>query len=116
MIEDSYIEPEGSDGEKEEKDPTLLAAAMLIQTSNVERTEREMAKKLGWSNKEAQELVDEAMVKVIGSAPKELRPSFDAVVSYHRWNYLYGRAMKKGNVSDATTAQKQIDNLMARIH
>lgn len=101
---------------QKEENPVLVAVRVLIDMGMIESAERSLVKKLGITASEATDLVNDAYVKIVGSAPKELRPSFESVISYHRWNRMYQQATKKKNNEMAAAAQKQIDALMTRVH
>jgi len=105
-----------SDEEERDVDPVSTAAALLIQSGSIERTERVLRQQTIASEEQIRDLVDEAVLKVISGAPAELRPSFEAVCSYHRWTHMYGVLMKQGRIRDAMDAQKQLDALMKGVH
>lgn len=116
MIDNHFIDDEENESEEGEEDDVLTACALYIQTGSIERVLRELRKKLPLTEAQLNDVVAEATFKVMAAAPRELRQSPEAVVSWHRWNYIYGKAMKKGNMKDAMDAQKNMDNLMARVH
>lgn len=104
------------DEEERDVDPVSMAAAILIQTGSVERTERTLRQQTTDTNEEISYFVEEALLRVISGAPTELRPSFEAVCSYHRWTHMYGVLMKQGRIKDAMDAQKQLDALLKGVH
>lgn len=102
--------------DEREDDLTRIAASLLIEKGNVDGAERQLRRDHEMTVSEAQEIMDEAMALVLGNAPRELRQSFEAVVSWHRWNAMYQFGAKKKDYEKMTTAQKQMDALMARVH
>lgn len=106
------------DDDSDEKDDDLnrIAASLLIEKGNVDAAERQLRRDHGMSVEEAQDLAAEALLLVIGNAPREIRQSFEAVVSWHRWNAMYQFGVKKKNMEAQITAQKQMDALLARVH
>lgn len=108
-------EDEKDDG-VEEDDLTLIAAATIIEKGNVDAAERQLRKDHELSVSESQDLCAEGLLKIMGSAPREIRQSFEATVAWHRWNAMYQQGVKKKNNEIMVTAQKQMDALMARVH
>lgn len=99
-------------------DSVASAGAFLIKTGALDKTERLIEAQLGLTKSDAQDAVAEAYMRLRMSAPEELRPSFTAICSYHRWNHMFEFAASK-NPPDFTSmseAQKQLDKLMARVH
>jgi len=97
-------------------DSVASAGAWLIKTGALDKTERKLEIGLGLTKSEAQDAVAEAYMRLRMSAPEELRPSFTAICSYHRWNHMFEALSSKGDVSGAMEAQRQLDKLMARVH
>lgn len=97
-------------------DEVLTAGALLMRYGSMERTERAVAETHKMKREEAQDVVAEASMRLITSAPRELRQSFEAVIAYHRWNHMFEIAVAKSNMGDAMEAQKQIDKLMRSVH
>lgn len=116
MIDNHYTDEDEFEGDEEESSDVLTACALYIQTGSIERVLRELRKKLPLTDAELNDVVAEATFKVMAAAPRELRQSPEAVISWHRWNYLYGKAMKGGKMKEAMDAQKNMDALMARVH
>lgn len=117
-MEDEHDDDDWSEDEKED-DLTRIAASLMIEKGNRDGAERQMRRDHGMSVAEAQEVMDDALALLLGNAPREIRQSFEAVVSWHRWNAMYQNAAKKGkggNVEVMALAQKQMDALMARVH
>lgn len=101
---------------EEEKDLTRIAAAVMIETGNVDATERQLRKAHDLTAEEAQDVSAEALMLVIGNAPREIRQSFEATVSWHRWNAMYQMASKKKQPENMMAAQRAMDALIARVH
>jgi hypothetical protein len=97
-------------------DDVLNAGALLMRYGSTERVERALRDTQGMDSENAQDVVAEASLRLIASAPRELRQSFEAVVAYHRWNHLFEIAVSRNNMSEAMEAQKQLDKLIARVH
>lgn len=104
-------------GGEEISDPVLEAGALMIKYGSDAPSERALHKNFpSLTSTDVQDIIQESRFRLIGSAPKEIRGSFEAVISYHRWNHMYVTAMSARDVKAMTEAQKQIDNLIARVH
>lgn len=97
-------------------DDVLTAGAMLIRFGSTERAERSMRETHKLTTEDAQDVVAEASMRLLTSAPRELRQSFEAVIAFHRWNHMFETAVARNNMGDAMEAQKQLDKLLARVH
>lgn len=64
------------------------------------------------------ELVEEEWWKLVAEAPRPLRGSQSAVISYHRWNDIYMAAYKAQpmDAKSMSLAQKEIDSLLKSVH
>ncbi len=107
--------------EDEDEQPTRdqaveTVAAEMLKHGTVERAESALRQKTALSSEEIEDLVAEAQMRLVSSAPPEIRASMTTIIGYHRWNALYRAAMMKGNTADAIAAQKQLDRLMQSIH
>lgn len=104
------------DIEEDISDAVMTAGALIIQTGSLSKAERTLASKLNLSTEDSQDAVAEASMRLVTSAPREIRQSFTAVCSYHRWNHIFEQAVAHNRVDDAMKAQQQIDKLLARVH
>lgn len=100
----------------EDKTRVLEAASILIEKGNVDACERRLRSKYNIDADQAQEMAAEAMIVLLSGAPREIRQSFETVISWHRWNAMYQRAAKNFDTDTQVVAQKQLDALMTRIH
>lgn len=101
---------------EEHDDEIVSAGAFIIRTGSIERAEEMLRKSQGLDPEQAQDAVAEAALMLINTAPAELRKSFDAVCSYHRWNYIYEISVTNHRMKDAMDAQKQLDILLRSVH
>lgn len=97
-------------------DLVLEACALLIRGGSIERAERELSEIMTAAKDEIRDIVGEAQVRIVTSAPREIRQSFEMVVSWHRWNHMYQWSMQRGEVKNAMVAQKRMDELMMGVH
>jgi hypothetical protein len=104
MSDDSYREEE------------ISAGALIIATGSIDEAERRIIKVLGLSQERAQDVVADASLMLIANAPPEIRRSFTAVCSYHRWNHLFEKAAQAHDSKTMMEAQKNIDALMRSVH
>lgn len=101
---------------EEQEDEIISAGALIIRYGSLAKAEQELAQTFKLDPSEAQDMTAEAAIGLINSAPAELRKSFDAVCSFHRWNYIYEYATRTGRLRDAMDAQKQLDALLRSVH
>ena len=101
---------------EEQEDEIIAAGALIIRYGSIAKAEQEIASTFKLDPSQAQDIVAEAGIGLINSAPSELRRSFEAVCSYHRWNYIYEYASRTGRLRDAMDAQKQLDALLRSVH
>lgn len=113
---DGWDDDEDSTEEEQEDDLNLIAAATIIEKGNVDAAERQLRRDHELSIEDAQDACAEGLLKIMGSAPREIRQSFEATVAWHRWNAMYQQGSKKKNNEIMVTAQKQMDALLARVH
>lgn len=92
------------------------AGGWLIRFGSIDRAEAKIIKKYKITFEEAQDVVAEAAISLVASAPKEIRSSFNMVIAYHRWNHMYEKAVASNNMSEAIEAQKQLDKLLMKVH
>lgn len=101
---------------EEPEDEVFSAGALIIRYGSIAKAEQEIATTFKLDPVEAQDITAEAAIGLINSAPPELRKSFEAVCSFHRWNYIYEYATRTGRIRDAMDAQKQLDALLRSVH
>lgn len=101
---------------EEQEDEIISAGALIIRHGSIAKAEQELANTFKLDPAQAQDFTAEAAIGLINSAPLELRKSFDAVCSFHRWNYIYEYATRTGRLKDAMDAQKQLDALLRSVH
>lgn len=90
-----------------------LVIAEILKRGTTDRVETIMLQKTALSEDEIQQLIEHAQLRLVSSAPAEIRASLSTVISYHRWNDIY---QKSSSVADRIAAQKQLDRLMGSIH
>jgi hypothetical protein len=101
---------------EEQEDEILTAGALIIRYGSIAKAEQEIASTFKIDPAQAQDVVAEAGIGLINAAPPELRRSFEAVCSFHRWNHIYEYASRTGRLKDAMDAQKQLDALLRSVH
>lgn len=101
---------------EENEDEVVSAGAFIIRTGSITRAEEMLRKSHKLDPEQAQDAVADAALTLINTAPSELRRSFDAVCSYHRWNYIYELSVANHRLKDAMDAQKQLDILLRSVH
>lgn len=94
-----------------------ILAAEILKHGRVEFAERMLRRMFPLTpEEEVRDLVDEAHMMLVSSAPAEIRASMTTIIGYHRWNAVYKKAMSNNDVANAIAAQKQLDRLMGSIH
>lgn len=107
---------EDEPSEYEPNDDAIMAGALLIRFGAIDKAEHAIIRSNNLSIEEAQDIVAEAAMRLTTSAPRELRQSFEAILSYHRWNSIFEMAVAKRDTQVAMDAQKQLDKLMRSVH
>lgn len=97
-------------------DDVAAAGALVIRYGDQTRAAQRLAADRSLEYDDALDHVGEAIVRLVATAPPEVRQHFPTVCSWHRYQSMYESAERVRDVDNMMAAQKAMDLILARVH